>query len=320
MPTLHRLLLTACLLAPCAPLAFAQAPAGPAPATAAPGAASATAPPTPDPAASAAPAEGDAAPAPATNAAGNSGNVRRLKAGGEEFSVHVAPITGGPAQGTLVLVPGDAAFAMSSRGIAQLRDGMPAFGWSAWVPELESPPRSHAAALGRKSADPSPAEGAQAATVPEDVPLEAARAGELQAWATRNRARLAAVVTAAATEGRVVVVAEGVGAALLTGLVAEAPHAAFAVALVEPVELPGLPAAWPKGSATPVLEVFDPAAQHTQGAARRSQANASGLHYYRQTVLSLEAGGGTEGETLLVRRLRGWLRSLEPADAPPAGH
>jgi hypothetical protein len=274
------------------------------------------------------------APAPA------GADVRRLTAEGTEFQVRVMPITGGPAQGALVLVPGDGRHPATSRALERLRTGMPAFGWTTWTPELESPPRSHAAGMGVPASEDvvvdagdraqgAPPQGSDAVPGAEDPapetpkaaadggqePLEAVRAGQLLAWAGRSRARLAAVVKEASAEGRVVLVAEGVGAALLTGFAAQVPNAAFATVLVDPVELPGLPAAWPRGSAVPVLEVFDHAEARAQAEARRSHANAIGLHYYRQLVLTDAAAEEPEQETPLVRRLRGWLRTLEQTGA-----
>src|SRR5262245_24983720 len=60
--------------------------------------------------------------------------VRTLKAGTEEFTAFIQPMTGGPAKGAVVLVPGDGQFPATSAALARLRVELPAFGWSTWLP------------------------------------------------------------------------------------------------------------------------------------------------------------------------------------------
>jgi hypothetical protein len=131
----------------------------------------------------------------------------------------------------------------------------------------------------------------------------------LQAWAKHGTARLAAAVAAAAGEGAVVVVAEGIAAPLLLAQLAAAPSSAHAVVLIEPLALPGLVDTWPGDFRVPVLEVLGAAKQHEQGAALRARAQA--LPSYRQLRLDEPGRGPYAGEAPLVRRLRGWLLSLE---------
>jgi hypothetical protein len=320
---------------------------------------------------------------------------RTLKAGGEDFVAYMQPMTGGPAKGAVVLVPGDGQFPATSSALARLRVELPAFGWSTWLPVLESPPLTHMMSLKGGAIDPrnvgtgpgvpaekqgpspdsaasvpagtaagapsgassgaaqpappgaTPASGAAsqptapasgAAAQPPTTPggavstndpnaaastespspppplLDEQRAKELGEWAERSRARLAATVTAASADGPVVVIAEGAAAVLLTGFAADAPNAAHAVTLIEPVELPGLHPSWPNGYATPVLEVMGLTMLREQGAARRSAASAARLHYYRQAALSDDATAAPGEESLITRRLRGWLKSLESLD------
>ncbi len=105
-------------------------------------------------------------------------------------------------------------------------------------------------------------------------------------------------------------VAENSAAALLTGFVGAQPAAARAAVVIEPVDFPGLASEWPKGLAMPVLELLNPVTHHEQGAQRREQAKAMGLENYRQIMISIAPWQPGDNETLLAKRVRGWLKSL----------
>src|SRR5512139_613750 len=102
----------------------------------------------------------------------------------------------------------------------------------------------------------------------------------------RSQGWIGVAIAAAAADARpLVLLAEGSAAALLIKTLDNAPGAVRAAALLEPVELAGLPAEWPRGLGVPVLEVLDQATSHTQGRLRRERAVARELQHYRQLML-----------------------------------
>jgi Protein of unknown function (DUF3530) len=286
------------------PTAAAGAAAAPAPATGtAPATATAPAPAT-------TPAAGDADLA--ALAARLADERRMLKAGGGEFAVFVRTAQEEPARGTLLLIPGDGAHPASAAAVAQIHATLPAHGWSSWLLSLESPPRSWTATIGAAAA-PAPPAGA-AANQPRlpDASLDAERAQELQFWAERCQARIAAAIAAAAAAGgKVVLLSEGSAALLLSRAVAAAPATIQGAVQIEPIELGGPVQQWPEGLAAPVLDVMSPAASRAQGAARRERARERGLRNYRQLTLETGSWYAARGETMLARRLRGWLSALD---------
>ncbi len=243
---------------------------------------------------------------------------RLLQVEGEEFPVFVKTSTAKPARGALLLLPGDGEYPTASPAIEQLRQLLPAQGWSTWLISLESPPRSHSGPL---VPDPDP----QASAAPAQPDPDAQqRIEELRKWAKRCEARIARAVSAASAEGALVLVAENSAAALLTGFVGAQPAAVKAAIVIDPVDFPGLASEWPDDLAVPVLELLDPVTQHEEGAQRRAQADAAGLDRYRQIMTSIGPWEPGDNETLLAKRVRGWLSSLDqhsrpvPVSAPAA--
>ncbi len=311
----------------------------------------------PAPAPPTTPAPGpEAAPAPASIPSDLSRLVdalpeehRVLNADGASFDIFVRTMTGGPAKGAIVLIPGDGGLPTTSEGLVELRTQMPAHGWSTWLLSLERPPRVHSlpetppADDKAAAADAPPAAGSEkpveAASTPPapatqqeaDFPesatppsLDARITAQMQDWIAASQPRIAAAVAEAAKDGPVILVAEGAAAPLLSGFVATGDASIAGVVLLDPVELPGAPAVWPEGFLTPVLEVLDAEQRSDMGAERRTRANAAKLKSYQQ--LTLPGGYGTEeGQpSVLVKRIRGWLLRL-PAPAtgnppPPEGN
>jgi hypothetical protein len=278
---------------------------------------------------------------------------RVLDAGGASFDIFVRTMTGGPAKGAIVLIPGDGGLPTTSEGLVELRSQLPAHGWSTWLLSLERPPRvqsltavlpvtppddEKAAAAGSPPAEggeppadpastpPAPAKP-QEADFPEDAAqpsLDARITAQMQDWITASQPRIAAAVAEAGKDGPVVVVAEGTAAPLLSAFVASGSAGIAGVVLLDPVELPGAPALWPEDFGTPVLEVLDAAQRSATGSERRTRANAAKLKSYQQ--ITLPGGyGAEEGQpSVLVKRMRGWLLRL-PAPAtgsppPPGGN
>jgi hypothetical protein len=246
---------------------------------------------------------------------------RMLKADGHEFAVFVTAARTPATLGTLLLIPGDGSHPTSAAGLEQIRLAMPAHGWATWLLTLEPPPRSHAEKIGTPDGSP-PAAAGPATAGEAPATLDDQRAAALEHWAARSQARIIAAIASAAAEGRpLALVAEGSSAVLLTRGMGSTPGAVRAAALLDPVELPGLALAWPKGLARPVMEVLSPAASHEQGRLRREQAAARQLENYRQ--LTLETGSWQPGaaDAPLTRRLRGWLTTLDrtPGATPDDG-
>lgn len=225
---------------------------------------------------------------------------RVLKAGEESFDVFVRSITGGPAKGAVVLIPGDGGLPPTSEGLGTLRKELTAYGWSTWLMSVQRPPRVQAV-----TSEPAASPG-----------LDAQIAKRMQDWITAAQPRIAAVVAEAGKEGPVTLMAEGTASALVTGFMASGGAGVTAVVLLDPVEVQGAQNIWPEGLPTPVLEVLDAETRSSMGQERRTRANASRLASYRQ--LTLPGGYRTEeGQpSVLVRRIRGWLLTLP--QSPPA--
>lgn len=266
---------------------------------------------------------------------------RVLKAGEESFDVFVRSITGGPAKGALVLIPGDGELPPTSEGLGTLRKELTAYGWSTWLISVQRPPRVQAI-----TSAPATAGNAEAPTAPEkpaeqpktegnadttktpaiqepDFPEPAASPGldaqiatRMQDWIAAAQPRIAAVVAEAGKEGPVTLVAEGAASALVTGFMASGGAGVTGLVLIDPVEVQGAGNIWPEGLPTPVLEILDAETRADMGRERRTRANASKLASYRQ--LTLPGGYRTEeGQpSVLARRIRGWLLTL-PQSPPP---
>lgn len=266
---------------------------------------------------------------------------RVLKAGEESFDVFVRTITGGPAKGAVVLIPGDGELPPTSEGLGTLRKELTAYGWSTWLMSVQRPPRvqavtsapatpanADAPATAEKQAEPAKTEGGadtsrapavQGPDFPEPAAspdLDAQITKRMQDWITAAQPRIAAVVAEAGKEGPVTLMAEGAASALVTGFMASGGAGVTAVVLLDPVEVQGAQNIWPEGLPTPVLEVLDAETRASMGQERRTRANASRLASYRQ--LTLPGGYRTEeGQpSVLVRRIRGWLLTLP--QSPPA--
>jgi hypothetical protein len=235
---------------------------------------------------------------------------RMLQAGGGEFAVFVRVASREPAQGTLVLLPGDGTHPAAAAALDRIRHVLPESGWSSWLLSLDPPPRAWAGKLAGEPQQPG-AEGS----------IDEMRARELRQWAARCQERIAAATAAAAAEGgAVVLVAEGSAAALLTAATGTGTGAVRGAVLLEPVEFSGLPADWPEDTQVPVLEVLSPSLALAAGTERREHARSRGVQRYRQLTLQTADWYPQRGEDVLSRRLRGWLSVLpaSPAAAPGA--
>lgn len=237
---------------------------------------------------------------------------RALKTASGEFAVFVRTAPQRPAQGVLLLVPGDGTHPTSAAALEQLRRTLPVHGWSSWLLTLPPPPLSWSARL-----DAAPTPGAPAA-VPQG-PEEAGtpdqdRSRALRAWAAACESRIAAALASATAEQpRVVLVGEGSAAALVTAAMGASTPAASGAVLLEPVELHELPADWPEELGAPVLEVLSPALAYAEGDRRRASARDRQVRHFRLLTLPTDDWSPGRGETMLAQRLRGWLKSLDAA-------
>lgn len=163
-----------------------------------------------------------------------------------------------------------------------------------------------------------PADGGAAAAV--DTVLEAPglaldkRLGAAHAdWIARNRARVAAALSEAVKTGPVVLVAEGSASPVLAAALEKAEGLA-ALVLLAPVALDEAPFAWPSKLALPVLEVLEPGASPEERAGSLERARAAGVGNHRLMLLSLDGPSVGPRESLLTRRVRGWLTGLARRD------
>ncbi len=223
-------------------------------------------------------------PRPTAATAAPPDETRTLRAGEQEFRVIVRAARGAQHHGALVLLPPDGAHPGASAALERLRRDLPAHGWSSWLVVLEPPPAS-----------------------------DAERATDLQRWAADAGERIdAALAAARAAHPVTVLAAAGPGAALL----ARALPTASAALLIDPVEFAELASAWPTPLPVPVMEILRPAlaAQRPPPAAPPGTGSAP----YRRLVIDVASSEPFGVETLLTRRVRGWLATLAPPSAAPA--
>lgn len=133
------------------------------------------------------------------------------------------------------------------------------------------------------------------------------------AWIKGNRARVAAALVEAAKAGPVALVAEGSAAPVLAAALDRAEGLA-ALVLLAPVPLAEAPFAWPEKLPLPVLEVLEPGASPEARAASRERARAAGVKKHRVLLFALDGPEVGPGESLLTRRVRGWLTGLARQD------
>lgn len=190
------------------------------------------------------------------------------------------------------------------------------------APEPAKPAAGSSESAPAAPAPEKPAEGAPASADAAEAPVEDPgialdkRLGEAHAqWILGNRERVAAALAAAAGAGPVVLVAEGSASPVLVAALDKAEGLAALVLLV-PVTLDEAPFAWPEKLPLPVLEVLEPGASPEDRAGSRERAHAAGVGNYRLMLLSLDGPAVGPRESLLTRRVRGWLRSLS---RPPGG-
>lgn len=162
---------------------------------------------------------------------------------------------------------------------------------------------------------PPSAAAADAAVEAPAIALDKRLGDAHAAWIDRNRARVAAALAEAAKAGPVVLVAEGSASPVLVAALDKAEGLA-ALVLLAPVTLDEAPFAWPEKLPLPVLEVLEPGASPEDRAGSRERAHAAGVGNYRLMLLALEGPLVGPRESLLTRRVRGWLRSLS---RPPGG-
>lgn len=260
-----------------------------------------------------------APPAPPTPAAGASAGpeaatdkvipgrsddeLRTLDTTDGDFTVRIRTTQRAHASGTLLMLSlGDGDSATGS-ALERLRRDLPAHGWTTWCVPLDAPPWAHAQHPG---------------AVPEeaDVPvqtMDTQRHAELERWMTHGRNRLQAAMTALHDPGSgVVLVAAGPAALLVPG----APARLAGVLLIEPFDHPDLPATLPTAAPVPLMEILSPALAAQRSPPAGQPAGESAHH--RRLILDGASPEPFGVETLLTRRVRGWLTALaSPATRPP---
>lgn len=229
--------------------------------------------------------------------------TRALNAAGGEFTTFVRTARGTP-HGTLVLLPADGAHPEAVEAMERLRRDLPTHGWTTWLITLDPPPGIRSGRI-----DP----GVQ--QEPSQPPPDAGHAEALARWAEHGEARIAATLAAArAANPTVVLAAAGPAAALLL----HALPGATAALLIEPVELPGLALAWPQPLPAPVMEILRPALAIQRPPPARGSSDHEAARRYRRLLIDVTNVEPFGVETLLTRRVRGWLSTLQPASAAAA--
>lgn len=252
-------------------------------------------------------------------------------AGGQQFRVLKRSARGADTSRVLVLVPGAGAAPSAWTAAEQLRESLPDHGWSAWLLGLEPPPLVRSAALRSQSpaghAGDAPPQGdgaggdtssatetadAQSGTPGPDEQRLAAYRG----WLAGSVERIAGTVAeaGAAHPDGVVLVGEGsAAAAVLAALPALQGDAGVlrGVLIIEPVWPADIPARWPRGLEIPALEILTPATRLRDGAARSRDARMLELAQYRQLGIAFEGWAPGSGESVLAKRVRGWLDRLD---------
>jgi hypothetical protein len=176
----------------------------------------------------------------------------------------------------------------------------------------EAPPAAAPADKGTEGAALS-AEAAEAAVEAPALALDRRLGAAHAEWIDRNRARVAAALAEAAKAGPVVLVAEGSASPVLLAALDRAEGLA-ALVLLAPVPLDEAPFAWPAKLPLPVLEVLEPGASPKERAGSRERAHAASIETYRLMLLAMDSPSVGPRESLLTRRVRGWLRSLSSRD------
>lgn len=217
--------------------------------------------------------------------------IRVLDTADGKATILVRPAQDHETRGTLVLLSADGSLPASDATLERLRRLLPAHGWTTWLLAAEPSPAMH----GKDDGDDTPhTEDAPAQPVPPST----------AAW-TR---RIDATIDAARAEyPTVVIAATGTTAALL----AHDMPAVTAVLLIDPVEPVGADPAVQQPLRVPVMEVLYPAL-----ALQRPPPPQAGQDVpYRRLLIETTEVEPLDVETVLTRRVRGWLKSVVQAPA-----
>ncbi|HMV71024.1 MAG TPA: DUF3530 family protein [Pseudomonadales bacterium] len=229
--------------------------------------------------------------------------TRTLNAAGGEFTTLVRTAQGTP-HGTLVLLPADGAHPEAGEAMERLRRDLPAHGWTTWLITLDPPPGIRSGRI-----DP------DAQQEPSQPTADAGHAEALARWAEHGEARITATLTAARAENPTVVLAAAGPAAVL--LLHALPDATAAL-LIEAVELPDLALAWPQPLPVPVMEILRPALAIQRPPPARDSSDQEAARRYRRLLIDVANVEPFGVETLLTRRVRGWLSTMRAAPAAAA--
>lgn len=229
--------------------------------------------------------------------------LRTLDTADGDFTVRIRAAQRVRSGGTLLMLSlGDGDSATGS-ALERLRHDLPAHGWTTWWIPLDAPPWAHARPPGAMPEE---------ADVPPQT-AEARRHAELEQWMRHGRNRLQAAITALHDPGPgVVLVAAGPAALLVPG----APARLAGVLLIEPFEHADFPAALSAAAPVPLMEILSPALAAERPPYPGQTAGESA--HYRRLILDGTSPEPFGVETLLTRRVRGWLTALaSPANRPP---
>lgn len=253
------------------------------------------------PARAAEPPDPTPAAAPAAPAAvQRDDETRMLGPDDAKFAVLVRAARG-EVQGTVVLLPPGGSHTTTDTALQRLRHDLPMHGWNTWLLDLDAAPGIH---IGRIDPD-----------ADHDDTAASAPGTDMEHWLVRSEARVELALDAArASHPTVVVAASGLTAALLL----HALPSASAALLIDPLELPGLTLSWPQPLPAPVMEIVRPSLAVQRSPPEQASTDGGPVRYRR---LVIDTTGvhvkASDVETLLTRRVRGWLKST--LTAPSGG-
>lgn len=234
--------------------------------------------------------------------------ARWLEAGGESFLALWQPNTSGSPKGAVLMLPAEGHTANGQGTFTQLRRQLPEHGWatlSITLPPPEVPPQVSILTAGK---DTAAVEETEKQPAPEPTQSPEAVASQ--------RIRAALAYLQQNSQGPLVILGEGIGAARAWQYLAENGQGPFqaAVLLNARNTVPGQEVVLPENLVVKTLPALDLySGEHFLGAqeakARRFAARTQGLQNYRQIRLGPQpeiSSGPTAGS----RQVRGFLRSL----------
>ena len=237
-----------------------------------------------------------------------------ISAGSSEFAAVLEPSRSGTAQGTLILVPGNGQKPGLEAPTTQLQKFLPNNSWQTLTISLHPWPGTRRWLLDEKNNGPTQ----EAETDPESAEKQPKTSTTdiivpetPQQWQEANLARLAAAITYLRGNSNedIFLAGDGLGALLVNTYLANTPGSGISGAvLIAPHRPLGAKPTLSTALDVPVLDLL-PAQTRVIEARQRRLALSSGPGY-QQLRLSLASLPRLHADSLLSRRIRGWMESF----------